>query len=86
MAVATAASFATYRKPKRRRGGTCQKCGAQSAGRVAITLQAKEQVEGRTSKDANATRWPAIDSTSMTFCEPCAIEVYESAKTALPRD
>lgn len=68
--------FDEFRKPKSRKGGTCSRCGGPAGGRVVITLQERKRMEGRTSKDANYWQYPAVDSTSGTFCEPCSVAVY----------
>lgn len=71
-------TFDDYRVPKTRGGGgACSLCGAPSKGRVALAMQ--ERRPGKSS----ATTYPAIDSTSHTYCEPCAIQVYEACKAAM---
>lgn len=76
--------FDKYKSSRRPRGGKCAVCGQAVEGRVVVTLQAREKVEGRGKADANQFRFPAIDSRSASFCERHAVEIYETAKESLP--
>ena len=76
-------SFADYARPRRRKNGTCAACGGPGEGRVAVSLQQRKANPGKTKADANYYAYPAIDSTSRTFCEACAIRIYEAAKVPL---
>jgi hypothetical protein len=74
--------FDGYRKPKGTRG--CVVCSEPVVGRVVVVLQERREDPDKGTKDANRFSFPAIDSTSRSFCEAHAIEVYEAAKKALP--
>ncbi len=77
-------TFQKYKEgPKRRRAGQCYRCAKPVQGRVMVTLQGREAVEGRTVKETNRVRYPAIDSLSASFCESCAVELYEELKGKL---
>ncbi len=67
------ASFASYKKanPEGWRG-TCRSCGKGTAGRVTITL---------TSRTTGG--YEHVGSFGASFCEPCAIKVFEKAKGAI---
>lgn len=78
-------SFEEYKKPNKYRSRMCPHCGAETSGRVVITLQARQDHPERTAKDANRHSFPSIASKSATFCESCAIRVFETARAALQR-
>ena len=61
--------FDDYQETRRPRGGSCQVCRAPTKGRVQLSLQAKAP-----------GRYPTVESTSGTFCEKHAVEIYEAAK------
>jgi hypothetical protein len=50
---------------------------------VAITLQARTPHPDKKTGARNRMMFPAIDSTSASFCEKHAVEVYETAKKAM---
>lgn len=67
-------TFSDYEARDRpRQTRSCRVCGAETVGRVVVTIAKRD-----------GGKYPLLDSRAATFCETHAIEAYEGAIRARP--